>query len=218
MTALGVHDGDFVHFDYGVSAITLSGGRTYHRMIPATEGEHVIRWFIYDPSIFFSQGSEYDIPHRWIESAQQGLRRINPYIKNLDCLRVTSDDNTELALHLDLPQTISRAEIAAVISLAPACPPTSRTIVIRCKGETIHHFLPLSSPYVEPLHYVLLFPCGDLGWFPGRLNSKGNKFSQSRWFRSRFFTNAEQLSLFSQLTGKLFLLVLTFSTTLNLTL
>jgi hypothetical protein len=203
MTALGVYDGDFMHFDSGVSAVTLSGGRTYHRMIPATEGQHAIRWFIYDPSTFFSQAKERNIPHNWIESAQQGLRRINPYVQNLDCLRVKSDDESDLALHLDLPHQISRDEIAAVVSLAPACPPTPRTIVIRRKGETVHHFLPLSSPYVEPLHYVLLFPYGDLGWFPGRSNSNGNSFSQSRWFRSRFFINAEQLSMFSRLTGEI---------------
>jgi hypothetical protein len=47
MTALGVYDGDFMHSDSGVSAVTLSGGQTYHQMIPATEGQHAIRWFIY---------------------------------------------------------------------------------------------------------------------------------------------------------------------------
>jgi hypothetical protein len=36
MTALGVHDGDFKHFDSGVSAVTLAGGCAYHRMIPHT--------------------------------------------------------------------------------------------------------------------------------------------------------------------------------------
>jgi hypothetical protein len=115
------------------------------------------------------------------------------------------------ALFVVLPHTISRGEIAAVISLAAACPPTPHIIVIRRKGETIHHFLPLSSPYIEPLHYVLLFPYGDLGWFPGRLDSRGNKFSQSRWFRSCFFINAEQLSVFSRLTGKLVDFLLSFS-------
>jgi hypothetical protein len=42
MTALGVYDGDFMYFDSGVSAVTLSGGRTYHQMIPPTEGQHAI--------------------------------------------------------------------------------------------------------------------------------------------------------------------------------
>lgn len=164
MTAPGVYDGDFKHFNSGVAAVTLAGGRTYHRMIPATEGEHAIRWFIYDPSVLFSCGVQFNIPQSWIKSAIQGLERVNPYVRHLDRLRVMSENSDyELALHLDLPERIPQDEITAVISLAPACPPTSRTIVIRRKGETVHRFLPLTSPYVEPLHYVLLFPFGDLG-------------------------------------------------------
>ncbi|KAJ7827307.1 hypothetical protein B0H13DRAFT_1559831, partial [Mycena leptocephala] len=31
LTALGVYDGDFMKFPDGVSAVTLAGGRTYHR-------------------------------------------------------------------------------------------------------------------------------------------------------------------------------------------
>jgi hypothetical protein len=203
MTALGVYDGDFMHFDSGISAVTLAGGWTYHRLIPATEGQHAIRWFIYDPATFLSEGLRNNIPSSWIQSAQQGLQRVNPYVQNLESLRVSSEEDCdEMALHLDLPERIPQDEIAAVISLAPACPPTSRTIVIRRAGETVHRFLPLSSPYVQPLHYVLLFPSGELGWYPGRLNAEGKSFSQSRWHRSQFFINAERLSYFSRLTGE----------------
>jgi RNAse (barnase) inhibitor barstar len=68
------------------------------------EGEHARIPMVYLwPSIFFSHATEHVIPHNWIKSAQQGLQRINPYIKNLDCLWMASDGDTELALHLDLP-------------------------------------------------------------------------------------------------------------------
>ena len=72
-------------------------------MILATESQHAIQWFIYDPSAFFSQAREHNIPHNWIESAQQGLQRINPYVQNLDCLWVNSDNESDLAFRLDLP-------------------------------------------------------------------------------------------------------------------
>ena len=49
LTALGVHDGDLMKFESGVSAVTLAGGRTHHRILPAQEGQHAIRWFIHDP-------------------------------------------------------------------------------------------------------------------------------------------------------------------------
>ncbi len=42
LTALGVYDGDFMHFKSGVAAVTLNGGRIYHRLIPAQEGQHAI--------------------------------------------------------------------------------------------------------------------------------------------------------------------------------
>lgn len=49
LTALGVYDGDFMKFSPGVSAVTLAGGRTYHRILPAHESQYAIRWFIHDP-------------------------------------------------------------------------------------------------------------------------------------------------------------------------
>ncbi|KAK0437174.1 hypothetical protein EV421DRAFT_1075724 [Armillaria borealis] len=42
LTVLGVYDGDFMHFKTGVAAVTLNGGRTYHCLIPAQEGQHAI--------------------------------------------------------------------------------------------------------------------------------------------------------------------------------
>ncbi|KAJ6611526.1 hypothetical protein B0H10DRAFT_359241 [Mycena sp. CBHHK59/15] len=62
LTALGVHDGDFMHFSPGVSAVTLNGGRTYHRILPAYEGQHAIRWFIHDPHAIFAKGDDLQIP------------------------------------------------------------------------------------------------------------------------------------------------------------
>ncbi|KAJ7780258.1 hypothetical protein DFH07DRAFT_693529, partial [Mycena maculata] len=86
LTALGVHDGDFMKFPAGVSAVTLNGGRTYHRILPAHEGQHAIRWFIHDPDALFSQGRERDIPADWIRSVLDGLKRVNPFIERLEML------------------------------------------------------------------------------------------------------------------------------------
>jgi hypothetical protein len=73
-------------FPDGISAVTLAGGRTYHRMLPAHEGQHVIRWFIHDPWSMFTKGSEFDIRHSWIHSALAGLERVNPFIAELEKL------------------------------------------------------------------------------------------------------------------------------------
>lgn len=183
LTALGVHDGDFMKFTSGVSAVTLKGGRTYHRILPAEDGQHAIRWFIHDPAALFAKGDEQQIPKTWIDSVLAGLRRVNPFIDKLESLR-SSDDNSDLALHLELADPVASNEVAAIISLAPASPPTRRKIVIKKKGDTQPRFLDLLSPFVEPLHYMLLLPYGTLGWSPNRCTSKGGKFSQARWYRT----------------------------------
>jgi hypothetical protein len=195
LTAIGVYDGDFMKFPDGVAAVTLTGGRTYHRMLPAHEGQHAIRWFIHDPSAIFTKGAEMEIPPSWISSTLAGLQRVNPFIAELQNLN-SYDDNDNIALHIEHSDSISN-EIAAIVSLAPASPPSRRKLVIQRKDQAEPIFLDLFSPFVEPLHYLLLLPHGTLGWSPSRLTSSGKKFSQARWYRTRFYMNAEQMSTFS---------------------
>jgi hypothetical protein len=66
MTALGVHDGDLMHFDSGV---WCNFGWTYH---PATQGEHAIRWFIHDPSSFISWAAKNHIPQQCYHRPSSG--------------------------------------------------------------------------------------------------------------------------------------------------
>ncbi|KAJ7309450.1 hypothetical protein DFH08DRAFT_1049759 [Mycena albidolilacea] len=162
LTAIGVCDGDFIKFADGISAVNLAGGRTYHRMLPAHEGQHAIRWFIHDPSAMFTKGAEMDIPHSWIDSALKGLERVNPYIAELENLKFYPNlDNDDIALHIEHSDGISD-EVAAIVSLAPASPPSRRKLVIRRKGQAEPVFLDLLSPFVEPLHYLMLLPHGTL--------------------------------------------------------
>jgi hypothetical protein len=149
----------------------------------------------------FAKGDDLDIPYQWISSALAGLERVNPFISELENLNAY-DDEDDIALHLEYSGDVPSSEIAAIISLAPASLPTRRKLLIQRKGAEAPVFLDLFSPFVEPLHYLLLLPHGTLGWSPNRLNAAGKKFSQARWFRTRFFINAEQMSKFSRLTGK----------------
>jgi hypothetical protein len=155
----------------GISAVTLAGGRTYHRMLPAHEGQHAIRWFIHDPWSMFTKGSEFDIPHSWIHSALAGLERVNPFIAELEKLNVYDDDD-DIALHIEHSDSTSN-EIAAIISLAPVSAPSRRRLVIKRKGNDDPVFLDLLSPLTEPLHYLLLLPYGTLGWSPNRCGGGG---------------------------------------------
>jgi hypothetical protein len=194
-----------MHWEEGISAVTLKGGRTYHRLIPAEEGEHAIRWFLYDPMAVHVVGASRNLPVGWLDSILSGLKRVNPFINELENLTVSAavPEDDELALHLDQPEHITCDEITAIVLLSPASEPNRQKIIIHRTGETEHRFLDLLSPYVEPLHYLLLLPYGTLGWSPNRTMANGCKFSQMRWYRTRIFMNAEQMSIFSCLTGPL---------------
>ncbi|KAJ6532576.1 hypothetical protein B0H19DRAFT_1272836 [Mycena capillaripes] len=137
LTALGVYDGDFMKFPDGVAAVTLAGGRTYHRMLPAHEGQHAIRWFIHDPWAMFMKGVEFDIPSSWINSTLAGLERVNPFIAQLENLNIYDDDD-DIALHIEYSDSITN-EIAAIVSLAPASPPSRRkTVALFAATATWH--------------------------------------------------------------------------------
>ncbi|KAJ7900536.1 hypothetical protein B0H13DRAFT_1582729, partial [Mycena leptocephala] len=114
LTALGVFDGDFMKFSPSVAAVTLNGGRTYHRLLPAHEGEHAIRWFIHDPLAMFSKGQSMDIPSQWVDTTLAGLERVNPYISHLEDLNVY-DDEDDIALHLEYSDAGPDSEVAAII-------------------------------------------------------------------------------------------------------
>lgn len=115
-------------FPDGVAAVTLAGGRTYHRMLPAHEGQHAIRWFIHNPWVMFAKGTEMDIPDSWVSSTLAGLERVNPFIAELENLNCY-DDEDDIALHIEYSDGISN-EIAAIVSLVPASPPSRRKLVI----------------------------------------------------------------------------------------
>jgi hypothetical protein len=131
------------------------------------------------------------------------LERVNPFIAELENLNVYNDDD-DIALHIEHADSITN-EIAAIVSLAPASssPPSCRKLVIKRTGNDEPVFLDLLSPFVEPLYYLLLLH-GTLGWSPNRQTTDGKKFSQTHWYRTRFFMNAEQMSKFSRLTGEQF--------------
>ncbi|KAJ6524421.1 hypothetical protein DFH09DRAFT_1096109 [Mycena vulgaris] len=114
LTALGVYDGDFRKFPSGVSAVTLNRGQTYHRILPAHEGQHAVRWFIHNPLAMLAKGSDLEIPFHWINSALAGLERVNPFISELENLNVYDDDD-DIALHLQYSDAGSSSDTAGKV-------------------------------------------------------------------------------------------------------
>jgi hypothetical protein len=202
LTAMGIDNGSWKKFNSGLSAVTLDGGRTYHRLIPAEEGEHPLRWFVYDMPTLHKQGQELQLRDSWVAAALAGLRRVNPFVNKLENLARLQTIGDNLALHLDFPSSVSPLDVAAVVSLAPVGIPGPRKYFIRLKGEREHRYLPSISPLKEPLHYPMLLPFGTRGWSPDIRTPTGGKFSEARWYRTRFFMNAAQMCKLSRLTGR----------------
>ncbi len=154
-----------MHFKSDVATVTLNGGHTYHCLILAQEGQHAIRWFLHEPGQRYLQGAEQSIPKDWIDAELADLQQVNPFVKELQNLQMHNDK--QMALYIEEPSSIIGSDVTAIISLSPNAPPSRRTIVIKCVSEDRHRFLDLLSPYIEPLHYMLFFPYGTLGWAPG---------------------------------------------------
>ncbi|KAJ7933319.1 hypothetical protein B0H13DRAFT_1856342 [Mycena leptocephala] len=87
-----------------------------------------------------------------------GLERVNLFIAELEKLNIYNDDDG-IAFHVGHTDSITN-ESAAIVSLAPASPPSRCKLLIKRKSDDDPVFLDLLSPFVEPLHYLLLLPHG----------------------------------------------------------
>jgi hypothetical protein len=204
LTAMGVHGGSWMKFPSGLSSVTLNGGRTYHQLFAADQADHPLRWFVHDMEALRTRSRELELPSMWVEHALAGLRRVNPFVSKLENLSQNADFDEQLAVHLDVPQSVSAGDVAALISIAPVGRPAPRLYMVRLKGSGERQFLHHTSPLREPLHYPLLLPYGTAGWTIALQTPSGKKLSQLCFLRTRFFMNAPQMSRFSRLMGEPF--------------
>ncbi|KAG0574270.1 hypothetical protein KC19_VG249600 [Ceratodon purpureus] len=88
------------------------------------------------------------------------------------------------------------SEIAVLIPGEEDRPQGTRDIVLRLRGEG--HFLERINechPAYLPLHYVLLFPFGELGWHEGLTHSNGEgRLTQREYFAFRLFPQNSEFS------------------------
>ena len=51
------------------------------------------------------------------------------------------------------------------------------------KGQPKFQTVPYLNENYDPLHYVLLFPCGEKGWHPNRRKTNGKRLTSSEYYR-----------------------------------
>jgi hypothetical protein len=109
-----------------------------------------------------------------MHALQTILTNCNPYIQLYKSAREILEEQPNhshltLRLHFDAQKdqrcynAPTSSEIAALL-LGPADQPhDNQDIILYLRGGGVHR-IDEGSPYYTPLHYVLLFPRGDLGW------------------------------------------------------
>ncbi|KAJ7302588.1 hypothetical protein DFH08DRAFT_945587 [Mycena albidolilacea] len=143
-----------------------------------------------------SAGQKFEIPWAWVDATLVGFNWGNPFIKKLQHLKA-SHRNDNIPLQIEQSDR-STQEIAAIISLVPASPPSRRKLVILRKANDKPIDLDILSPFAEPLHYLLLLPEGTLGWSPlmlpklrvqvklSQVHGSCNKVDSSQLFNRNF--------------------------------
>ena len=183
--------GGFVH-GLGVPSNVAISGRVYHQMRDTAQGEHSMRWFLYDEASRAQQVLSQKIPEGHFNIVNHLIRTVNPYVGHLQ--HAASRTNPDECFALELRDDVVGGEVAAILHTSLSTPIAPRSVVIWNHGETSTRTVNILSSHYEPLQYPLLFPQGTPGWHPG----VSNNCSQIRWYRMRILRD-ERFHLFGRL-------------------
>jgi Helitron helicase-like domain at N-terminus len=190
-SVLGVHMGNFRQFR-GPANVVLQG-RTYHRLIDVTSGQHSLRWFLYDEAERTSKAIMLRIPEDWKENIRQTLEDINPYVGYARQLDREADTSTTEIMALELRSNPISGEIAAVIHSGTIGDISPRSVCIWKSGQRQPEFISILNEHYESLQYPLLFPHGTLGW--GKRQHETAGWTQMEWYRYRLLTEPRFLNM-----------------------
>ncbi|THH18147.1 hypothetical protein EW146_g2793 [Bondarzewia mesenterica] len=159
----------------GPPAVTIMG-HTYHIVRDAEMPSHSIHWFLYDENAHTAAAGNFGIHATIMQAVHDVLTRFNPYVHSL---RATHPSPASPAVRdIELREHTVTGEFAAVLHAANTTTLSPRLIIIRGKRQTTGHILDILTRHYELLHYVLLFPHGDIQWYRSRLfRDDDNRFS-----------------------------------------
>jgi len=207
-SAIGATEG-FVHFQ-GLANVVLTG-RVYHRILDLSEGEHSMRWFLYDETTRERRGSEHGVPLDAVQQVRILLESVNPYLSTIrHALEQVEDESIPVAV--ELQHRPADGELAAIVNTQNLSRVHPRKVVFFRSGSDTPRYVPIFSRHYEPLQYPLLFPHGTPGWghsgtfpFPGRvlrdddeLDVLGDgtcQYTQIQWYRHLLLTEPRFLTM-----------------------
>nr|XP_034839968.1 uncharacterized protein LOC117996075 [Maniola hyperantus] len=190
-SALGVSHG-YQQPNTGITFLKIQG-RVYHRVFDLgySDSANPIGMYVHDNNETRErQVQNLNLDMQVIRSITNFMHNVNPYI---ECFKRLNRETSENA-HIIFEQT-SRCshgnilgdlplgrEVAAIIrteveQFTPHC------IAIWKEGHRSPHTVDILHPCFEGFQYPLLYPYGNPGWYPNKLDNKGSKLTQLKYIR-----------------------------------
>ncbi|XP_034839966.2 uncharacterized protein [Maniola hyperantus] len=190
-SALGVSHG-YQQPNTGITFLKIQG-RVYHRVFDLgySDSANPIGMYVHDDNETRErQAQNLNLDMQVIRSITNFIHNVNPYI---ECFKRLNRETSENA-HIIFEQT-SRCshgnilgdlplgrEVAAIIrteveQFTPHC------IAIWKEGHRSPHTVDILHPCFESFQYPLLYPYGNPGWYPNKLDNKGSKLTQLKYIR-----------------------------------
>lgn len=196
---IGVND-SFEHFALGGGAgppaVTITG-QTYHLICDTEYTDHSIHWFLYNKAEHIQKATQFSAHAFVMQVIVNDLWDINPYV---DCLHHFHNILCHRSCLLELQDFTSNSDFAVVMHASNSTSINLWSIVIWCHGNQQPQFINILCHHYEPLHYVLLFPHGEIGWGSSKIPNVPH-LSQIDWYCSCLLVNNNGcFSLFGHLT------------------
>lgn len=173
----------------GPSTVVIQG-RTYHIILPAQRQGHALNWLLYDQAEQDVTAHSRSLPNAFIVAIRNMLERVNPFTQMFRYWHTHHPDQATL----QISSNPTSGEIAAVWYGANGYN-AIRNIYVHRADQIEPEFLHNSSSAVEPMAYPLLFPHGDMGWFPKRKFLSGGKYVRYRLSNSYSSTSIGRVKL-----------------------
>lgn len=188
-SALGVSHG-YQHQD-GISLLKIQG-RIYHRVfdLAYTDSVNNLGLYIHDAAERENLAAQRSLDKEVITCIRFFLESKNPFIKLFRKLHEHTSDQAHIKFQQTTDSTDSNLlrdsapgkEVAAIISteteaFIPRC------IAVWKVGSKKPHTVDIMHPCYESFQYPLLYPEGNAGWYPNKLDNRQHKLSQVKYVR-----------------------------------
>jgi hypothetical protein len=159
-------------------------GRVYHQLRNISQGQHPLRWLLYDQQEQDAQSRQLSVSTAFFDATRRLLEGVNPYIHELRSAFTTIPEGTPLTV--EISSSAHAGEIAAIVHVSNVQDIGPRSILIHSSQDlSPARKVSILSPHYEPLQYPLLFPHGTPGWSP---RAHPDIESQIDWYRFRLLT------------------------------